>query len=114
MTAPRCFSRATVRRLTRTTSSNRVFKSIGEAVGFPVTWYGFRRAHSSLAALTGANVQDRKLIMGHSNDAMSLYYDVQDVERMRGLTSRIADAVKTAEEKARAEGKLVQMERKAG
>jgi hypothetical protein len=64
--------------------------------------------------------------MGHADDAMTRYYDVQDVERLRGLTSRILGAVTAAEQKARLEmekaareeqardeGKLVEF-RKAG
>lgn len=94
--------------------SNRVFKRLSADLGFPVAWYGFRRAHSSLAALTGANVQDRKLVMGHSREAMSLYYDVADVERMRAVPARIMERVRVQEEAARAAGKLTVMERKAG
>lgn len=82
--------------------TNRVFKRLSEELGFSVTWYGFRRAHSTLAALTGADLGDRKLVMGHAPDTkMTEYYDIKDVERLRNLTGRIEETLDEAVNKAR-------------
>lgn len=67
----------------------RTFKPLAERLGFAITWYAFRRAHSSQASLTGADLGDRKLVMGHADDRMTRYYDVPDVERMRAVPARI-------------------------
>ena len=69
--------------------SARVFKPLSKELGFPVTWYGFRRAHSTMAAITGAEGNDRKLTMGHTTMAMSDRYDIKDVERLRAIPQRI-------------------------
>jgi integrase len=75
-------------------ASNRIFRPLAKELGFAVTWYGFRRAHSTLAALTGACVDDRKLVMGHADGRMTLYYDIADVERMRAVPERILARIK--------------------
>lgn len=99
----------------------RKFTLLEESLGFPVTWYAFRRAHSTLAALTGADLKDRALVMGHSDERMTLFYDVQSVERLRAVPTGIMEKVREqehkareAEDRAKQEGKLVEMERKAG
>lgn len=92
----------------------RYFSQIAKDLGFPVTWYAFRRAHSTLAALVGAEMKDRSLIMGHSDDRMTRFYDIQSVERMRAIPAGILETVKTAESKAKSEGKLIEMDRKVG
>ena len=70
--------------------SNRVFKPLAKVVGFSVTWYAFRRAHSSLAGqIQGVSLEDRRLTMGHADGRMSLYYAVEDVERRRAIPSGI-------------------------
>lgn len=77
--------------------SNRLFKRVQKDTGIKVTWYAFRRAHSTMAAVTGADLADRKLMMGHSKDRMTQYYDVADVERMRSVSTRIQDRLAAAE-----------------
>lgn len=84
----------------------RQFKVLEERLGFSVTWYAFRRSHSTLAALTGANLQDRALVMGHSDDRMTRFYDVLSVERMRQVPANILERVHEQEAKAREEGKF--------
>ena len=70
--------------------SNRVFLPLSKKLGFSVTWYSFRRAHSTMAALMGVPLQDRQAVMGHADARLTMYYDVQDVERRRPITERIA------------------------
>ncbi len=77
----------------------RIFRPLSKSLGFPVTWYGFRRAHSSLAAITGAGLDDRKLLMGHSNDRMTRYYDIPDMERLRSIPMRILAKIREQEKK---------------
>ena len=77
--------------------SNRIFGPMALELGFKVSWYAFRRAHSTLAAITGASLDDRKLMMGHSNDRMTRYYDIADIERMRAVPERILRRVRRHE-----------------
>ncbi len=63
-------------------------------LGFPVTWYTFRRAHSTLAGqIPGIAVEDRQRTMGHADARMSLYYSVSDVERRRAIPAGIMEQV---------------------
>ena len=73
-----------------TTSATACFRPLAKDLGFPVTWYAFRRAHSSLAGqLPGVSVDDRKHAMGHADAKMTLYYSVDDVERRRRIPTGI-------------------------
>lgn len=70
--------------------SNRVFRPLSVRLGFPVTWHGFRRAHSSFVGqLQGVPVEDRVRSMGHADAAMSLHYSVDDIERRRRIPEEI-------------------------
>lgn len=70
--------------------SNRHFKPLTKKLGFPVTWHGFRRAHSTFAGqLEGIALEDRIAGMGHSDAAMTLHYSIEDVERRRRVPAEI-------------------------
>jgi len=70
--------------------ANRQFRKLADTLGFPVTWYGFRRAHSALAGqIPGIPLEDRQRTMGHRDASMTLYYSVQDVERRRAIPEAI-------------------------
>ena len=72
--------------------SNRVFKPLAQVLGFSVTWYAFRRAHSSLAAqIPGISVDDRVRAMGHADARMTMYYNVAEVERRRQIPEKILE-----------------------
>lgn len=87
-------------------TANRLFKRIGKQLGFPVAWYGFRRAHSSAAGqVEGLAVEDRSRIMGHASPKMSIYYSIDDVERRRKVAEDI---------RQRLDGKVVEMSRRTG
>lgn len=93
--------------------ANRIFRKLALQLGFAVTWYGFRRAHSSLAAITGATLEDRKLVMGHSNDRMTRYYDIPDVDRLRAVPERILARVNRQERKEK-RSQVIELRAKAG
>lgn len=70
--------------------SNRHFRPLSVKVGFPVTWHGFRRAHSTFTGtLEGISVEDRRANMGHADAEMSLYYSIADIERRRQIPEQI-------------------------
>jgi integrase len=74
--------------------ANRVFRPLAERLGFPVTWYGFRRYHSGAAGqLEGVALEDRQRTMGHTDSRMTLYYSVADVDRRRAIPAGILDAL---------------------
>lgn len=70
--------------------SNRHFRPLAVKVGFPVTWHGFRRAHSTFTGtLAGISVEDRRANMGHADATMSLHYSIEDMERRREIPTQI-------------------------
>lgn len=74
--------------------SNKHFRPLSRVLGFPVTWYAFRRAHSTLAAMVrGLAPEDRQRGMGHAHLGMSMYYSVDDVERRRAIPASIMAAI---------------------
>lgn len=73
--------------------SNRVLRPLGKKLGFALTWYSFRRAHSTFAAALGIPAHERQALMGHADARMSLYYDVADVERRRAVPQRIVESL---------------------
>jgi len=73
-------------------ASNRYLRPLGKRLGFPVTWYAFRRAHSTFAGqVPGLALEDRRATMGHADAELSLYYSVQDIERRRAIPARIME-----------------------
>jgi integrase len=83
--------------------SNRIFRPLSVKLGFPVTWHGFRRAHSTfVGTFENVAVEDRIATMGHADAKMTLHYSIADVERRRGISERIltqiaAEALKPEE-----------------
>lgn len=70
--------------------SNRRFAPLTLRLGFPVTWHGFRRAHSTfVGTLTDVSIEDRQATMGHADAKMTLHYSIADVERRRAIPERI-------------------------
>jgi integrase len=90
--------------------ANRIFRPLQTKLGFPVTWHGFRRAHSTFAGqLESLPMEDRIATMGHADAKMSLYYSIADVERRRRIPSEIltrldAEPVKPELEEMEPEG----------
>jgi integrase len=81
--------------------ANRIFLPLAAKLGFPVTWYGFRRAHSTFAGqLDNISVEDRRATMGHADAEMSLYYSLSDVERRRAIPVGILERLKAEAERA--------------
>jgi hypothetical protein len=81
--------------------ANRTFKPLTLKLGFPVTWYGFRRAHSTFVGqLDNISVEDRRATMGHADAEMSLYYSLSDVERRRAIPRQILERLKSEAERA--------------
>jgi integrase len=71
-------------------ATNRDFKRVSAELGFNVAWYGFRRAHSTVAGqVPGLAIEDRQRTMGHADAQMTLYYSVEDIERRRALPQAI-------------------------
>lgn len=82
--------------------SNRIFKPLTLKLGFPVTWHGFRRAHSTFVGqLEGISMEDRQRTMGHADAQMTLHYSIADVERRRKIPGDIL--AKLASEKVPAD-----------
>jgi site-specific recombinase XerC len=70
--------------------SNRKFKPLAKKLGFPVTWHGFRRAHSTfVGTFEGVAVEDRVATMGHADAKMTLHYSLADIDRRRGISERV-------------------------
>jgi integrase len=74
--------------------SNRILRPLSVKLGFPVTWHGFRRAHSTfVGTFDGVAVEDRVATMGHADARMTLHYSLADVERRRGISERILTTI---------------------
>src|SRR5262249_30116188 len=72
--------------------SNRQLRPLSVKLGFPVTWHGFRRAHSTfVGTFEDVAVEDRVATMGHADAKMTLHYSIEDIDRRRAISQRIRE-----------------------
>lgn len=76
----------------------RVLKPAGARAGipFPIGWHIFRHTCATLATHVGMDHADRKALLGHSSDAMTLLYTHSDSERRRAAVEKISLLLLTA------------------
>jgi site-specific recombinase XerC len=95
--------------------SNRHFRPLSVKLGFPVTWHAFRRAHSSFAGELDLPLADRAATMGHRDARMTLYYDVQSMERRRAVPEQIMERLEpTSKTPPKPPANVIQMPVKKG
>lgn len=71
--------------------SNRVFRRLGEELGFKIGWHGLGNTHATLLeADNELSVFDRMAQMGHASSAMTDHYTGTDLERRRAAVERLA------------------------
>lgn len=69
----------------------RKLKPLAKRLGMEITgWHAFRHSASTELANAGAPIQDRRVLLGHTTDAMNLQYTHENAERMRRNMSLLA------------------------
>ena len=73
---------------------NRKLKPLARKLGLPpVSWHWFRHTASTQLANQGAQPQDRRALMGHTDDQTNLIYTHGEPERIRRVMSRLASSL---------------------
>jgi integrase len=72
---------------------NRVLKPIGTKLGMPwIGWHSFRHTLATwIRQDKETSPSDQMAMLGHSDIRMTMHYGEQDLERRRGVVSRIAE-----------------------
>ena len=93
------FASRTGRPLDQKNLLNRKLKPIARRLGLPmVSWHWFRHTASTQLANEGAQPQDRRALLGHTDDETNLIYTHSDPERIRLAMSRFASSLLKAPE----------------
>lgn len=75
--------------------ARRVWRPLGKALGLPfsLSWHVFRHTAATLAEQVGMALSDRRALMGHADEEMTMHYTHADPERLRESVEKISDLI---------------------